>query len=75
MNYILGYLEILGGELYPRIFGVGVQNILGCQIFCDTGTSTEEKRTSRGLKLKTKPETLKVEPTALAVPTPSVHYL
>ena len=27
----------LGGAKYPRIFEMGVQDILGCQISCDTG--------------------------------------
>ena len=26
-----------GGAQYPRIFGMGVPNFLGCQISCDTG--------------------------------------
>ena len=43
----------LGGAKYPRIFGVGIPNILGCQIICDTGIEVVATCLCRGLKVPT----------------------
>ena len=44
LGYLVGgtripYSHAQGGAEYPRIYGMGVPNFLGCQIYCDTGPS------------------------------------
>ena len=39
----VGVPIIQGGAKYPRIFGMVVQDILGCQISCDTGYFIDAK--------------------------------